>query len=834
MKKPGESTNQIRLCTIIILSLIFTFFIYYANLQAEPITIQNGHKILENFGTHLHAHGGGVIKVGDYYYWFGENRHYNSNNNFYAVSCYRSKDLKEWELRNHVLTQAADSDLEFAKIERPKVIYNSSTGKYVMWMHKEYGNSYSEARAAVASCDTVDGDYTYHGSFNPLGYMSRDCTLFVDDDGSAYFVSAANNNADLHIYKLTSDYLDIDSLVTKVWTGQSREAPCLFKRNGVYFIMSSACTGWSPNQGAYGYAFDIAGPWSSLNNIGSSTTYNTQPHYVLKIEGSEQTSYLYMGDRWAGAWGDYTDNSLYVWLPLEFPTDTSMEMDNFDAVSIDTETGDIFGTSIPNGGLTKVDDDHASITYSSGWGTYYGNPGYNGTEHYSEVTDSEATFSFTGTKAQYYGFKRDDLGYADIYVDTVYQTSIDCYNNSGQYDVLLYETNELSDSNHTLAIVVSGVQNPSSSGTEIIVDAFAYYSPNDVNYISDLDPGQDYRIVNRNSSKVLTISGSDVNDSGALIQQHTYAAAGWQDWYFSTDQNSLAEITSTHSGQLMDVDSHSTSSGASIEQQPDSGHLSQKWLLQDLGTGYCKIANANSGYPMDLDDSSLEDAAQAVQYSNSGQGSQQWMLLPVPVNGIDEVFIEAETASQGTFSPFSVESGGAVPQGQYIIVPNGNGNQNGTPISGICTYDFNLDVNSTVEVWLLVNAPSGNDNSFQIRMDSDSYQPLILREEDRWMWVKWEEKELQDGSHSVSVAWLEDGTSLDKICLRITPAATYYPADFDLSGMVDLDDLHTMSIQWLQPGGTPSADIAPLPNGDGIVNLLDFAILAEDYLKPSP
>ncbi len=38
-----------------------------------------------------------------------------------------------------------------------------------MWMHKENGTDYGEARAAVASSATVDGDYTYHGSFRPLG-----------------------------------------------------------------------------------------------------------------------------------------------------------------------------------------------------------------------------------------------------------------------------------------------------------------------------------------------------------------------------------------------------------------------------------------------------------------------------------------------------------------------------------------------------------------------------------------------------------------------------------------------------------------------------------------
>ena len=82
-------------------------------------------------------------------------------------------------------------------------------------MHKEGADNYGQARAAVAVADKIDGDYTYRGSFRPLDYMSRDCTAFVDDDGSAYFLSAANENADLHLYKLTDDYTAIGSLVQK-------------------------------------------------------------------------------------------------------------------------------------------------------------------------------------------------------------------------------------------------------------------------------------------------------------------------------------------------------------------------------------------------------------------------------------------------------------------------------------------------------------------------------------------------------------------------------------------------------------------------------------------
>ena len=79
--------------------------------------------------------------------------------------------------------------------------------------------------AASRSSDTPDGDFTYLGCFNPFGYMSRDCTLFEDKDGSAYFISASRDNADLYVYRLTDDYLNADCLVHKLWQGEYRGSP---------------------------------------------------------------------------------------------------------------------------------------------------------------------------------------------------------------------------------------------------------------------------------------------------------------------------------------------------------------------------------------------------------------------------------------------------------------------------------------------------------------------------------------------------------------------------------------------------------------------------------
>jgi len=315
-----------------------------APAQAAPVSVAVGTQFTDTSGSTVHAHGGGMIKVGSYYYWFGEDRH--TDGTFQYVSAWRSTDLKTWEFRGHALSQSSAAELQTANIERPKVIYNAATGKYVMWMHKENGSDYSEARAAVAVASSVEGPYTYLGSFRPLGtHMSRDITAFVDDDGSAYMVSAAANNANLNVYRLTADYTGIASLVQVLWAGSYREAPALFKRNGVYFLLTSAATGWAPNQQRYATATSIAGTWSGLADVGDSTAFGSQTAYVLPVQGTSGTAYLYLGDRWAGAWGGPVVDSRYVWLPLSFPSSTTMSMAYAGTLSVDVAAGTVSATS---------------------------------------------------------------------------------------------------------------------------------------------------------------------------------------------------------------------------------------------------------------------------------------------------------------------------------------------------------------------------------------------------------------------------------------------------------------------------------------------------------
>lgn len=307
-----------------------------AAASGTKVTFHNGGFWSDAQGDRIEAHGGGFLRADATWYWFGEDKSGNSAG-FKGVNCYASKDLVTWEPRGAVLTRATAPELDTMDriIERPKVSYNERTQRYVMWLHWE-GRNYAEAKAGVFSSENVDGPYTFHAAFQPLGNMSRDDTLFVDDDGTAYFISAANENADLMVYQLTDDYLEIERHVIKLWAGQKREAPAMFKDRGTYYLVTSGATGWDPNQAKYATAEAIAGPWSELRNLGNNTTFDSQPTYVIPVQGSQTTTYIYAGDRWQDP--DLA-SSKYIWLPLKLDSG-QLTLDYYADWTLDLITGE--------------------------------------------------------------------------------------------------------------------------------------------------------------------------------------------------------------------------------------------------------------------------------------------------------------------------------------------------------------------------------------------------------------------------------------------------------------------------------------------------------------
>lgn len=281
-------------------------------------------------GNPINAHGGGILYHKGTYYWYGEYKVGETilpswatwecyRTDVTGVGCYSSKDLLNWKFEGVVLKAVPDdpeSDLHPSKvIERPKVIYNKKTKKFVMWVHAESAN-YAKAAAGVAVSDSPTREFTYLGSFRPNDSMSRDQTLFVDDDGTAYQFSSSEENQTLHINRLTDDYTKPDGTYVRRFIGMAREAPAVFKYNKKYYMLSSGCTGWDPNSAELAVADSIMGEWTVIGDPctgpDAEKTFYGQSTYVIPVQG-KKNAFIACFDMWKKK--DLAD-SRYIWLPL--------------------------------------------------------------------------------------------------------------------------------------------------------------------------------------------------------------------------------------------------------------------------------------------------------------------------------------------------------------------------------------------------------------------------------------------------------------------------------------------------------------------------------------
>ena len=330
-------------------------------------------------GNLIQAHGGQVQQMlvpdenGDLvtrYVWVGEDK--NSGHLGNCVAVYTSEDLYHWEFRGDVLRsvksrEELDTDPYFqavyagytdeqldhvyecinteAVIERPKMLHNEKTGKYVIWFHNDNlteanpSYKYDVGMSGVAISDSPFGPFhfvdRYRLSHCPEGQIdcyptskgeARDMNLFKDTDGTGYVVYTSENNKALYISKLNDEYTylctDPEKAVhgmdyIRLFPGAMREAPALAKGDdGRYYLVSSSTTGWMSNQARMWSADTIFGTWQNDGNpcVGADAgiTFDSQSTCLFRAENGQ---WIYCGDRWNG---DELYDSRYIWLPVTF------------------------------------------------------------------------------------------------------------------------------------------------------------------------------------------------------------------------------------------------------------------------------------------------------------------------------------------------------------------------------------------------------------------------------------------------------------------------------------------------------------------------------------
>ncbi len=366
------------------------------------ITGTAGERMYDNNGVKIQAHGGQIqqltVNGQTKYYWIGEDRT-NEYKPMPGVHLYSSDDLYNWTDEGVVLRtmdnyEQFETDEYFKNLygdlseeerlkvyvdlwatgcvmERPKMLYNDKTGKYVIWFHADGqippeatggaggGADYGKAKAGIAIADNPAGPYKLIGSYllaskegqdhswDDVGGHVRDMNLFKDDDGTAYVMYSSEGNAVMYIARLNDEYTGLAKAKEEMVYGEdfcisstdSREAPAMFKYDGMYYLVTSGCTGWAPNQARYAVAKSPLGPWKSMGDpcVGDSTnkTFSTQSTCVFPVDAANG-KFVYMGDRWFNPDnGAKLSDSRYVWLPIEFGANNTIMIKDYSNWTLD-------------------------------------------------------------------------------------------------------------------------------------------------------------------------------------------------------------------------------------------------------------------------------------------------------------------------------------------------------------------------------------------------------------------------------------------------------------------------------------------------------------------
>ncbi len=269
-------------------------------------TIINGVPWYDQKGNAVNAHGAGIIYDNGRYWLFGEYKS-DTTNCFPGFGCYSSDDLQTWRFERVVLPVQKSGLLGPNRVgERPKVLRCPKTGEYVMLAHADSTN-YWDQHTIVATCKTVNGEYKLHGALMYKRKPMRmwDIGAFQDNDGKAYLLTLGS------VYRLSDDYLTVDTLLAKL-EGVG-ESPAMFKKDGIYFFLTSHLTSWERNDNFYYTATNPAGPWKRHGFFcpQGTLTWNSQTTFVLMLPNGTP---MYMGDRWS--FPHQGSSATYVWLPL--------------------------------------------------------------------------------------------------------------------------------------------------------------------------------------------------------------------------------------------------------------------------------------------------------------------------------------------------------------------------------------------------------------------------------------------------------------------------------------------------------------------------------------
>jgi hypothetical protein len=387
--------RKVTLCIMFMMCVSCSFGQRLTKMDA----IYSGTPWFDQNGNVVSAHGANIIKEKDTFYLFGE-AHTDTSNAFTGFNCYSSKDLYNWKFQSIALPQQKSGKLGPNRVgERPKVMKCPKTGEFIMFMHADT-LTYKDQFVGYAVSKKIKGPYQFKG---PLLFQGKpikkwDMGTFHDTDGSGYILVHGGE-----IFKLSDDFKSVTEKVNENITS-GFESPTMLKKDGLYYFIGSHLTSWEKNDNYYYTSNSLKGPWQSQGLIApeGTLTWNSQSTFVLPIQGTKDTTYMFMGDRWS--FPKQASSATYVWQPLVI-SGTSLSIPDYkDAWKIKTITG---LTSMADNNDEIINSTDVKIQYKGNWKQI-------ASESKSDEKDASVTVKFSGQQIALYSVVGPENGYAKV------------------------------------------------------------------------------------------------------------------------------------------------------------------------------------------------------------------------------------------------------------------------------------------------------------------------------------------------------------------------------------------------------------------------------------
>ncbi len=298
----------------------------------------SGHQITryDTNGNAIDAHDGMIALFGSTYYLYGTSYSCGftwlaTGTAFCGFKVYTSTDLVHWTDRGFLFdattsTWQARCNGSTYGCFRPHVIYNASTGQYVLWI-----NSYDNASGYHVFTSTSPlgpftevAEPTLAVQGTGKGVNNGDFGLFVDSNGTAYIVyTNIASGASLHVEQLNASYTS--GTGNNVSVGQSGvESPDIFKyKNTYYLVYGPSCPYCNNAKTEYSTATSLPGTWSAPTTLNANSCAG-QASFVALLPTTTGTTYMYASDLWNnGAHNEALAN--YFWTPLTFNSNGSIQ-----------------------------------------------------------------------------------------------------------------------------------------------------------------------------------------------------------------------------------------------------------------------------------------------------------------------------------------------------------------------------------------------------------------------------------------------------------------------------------------------------------------------------